>query len=70
VIERFTRTSVDTMLYRVTIDDPSTFTMPWTADLPGDQKRYLRVLRHEGNYALEDILRAARMEEKQAGVAP
>src|SRR6202162_4747991 len=31
VIERFTRTDANTILYRVTIDDPTTFTKQWTA---------------------------------------
>ena len=32
VVERFTRISPDTILYKFTIDDPSIFTKPWTAE--------------------------------------
>ena len=34
VIERFTRVSADTILYKFTIDDPSTFTRPWSGEVP------------------------------------
>jgi hypothetical protein len=34
VVERFTRTSPDTMSYTATIDDPSIFTKPWTISMP------------------------------------
>ncbi|MCU1258915.1 MAG: hypothetical protein JWO80_1800, partial [Bryobacterales bacterium] len=33
VIERFTRTGADTVLYRFTIDDPTAFTKPWTGEI-------------------------------------
>jgi hypothetical protein len=34
VVERFTRTSPETMTYTATIDDPSIFTKPWTISMP------------------------------------
>src|SRR5579864_6075041 len=34
VVERFTRIDANTILYRATIDDPSTFTKPWTIEYP------------------------------------
>ena len=39
VVEQFTRTGADTLLYKATIDDPSNFTRSWTArdPLPGDR---------------------------------
>jgi len=65
VIERFTRTGANTILYRVTIDDPATFTRPWTLEYPfvtaeGPIYEYAC---HEGNYALTDILGGARKSE-------
>ena len=33
VVERFTRTGPDTILYEFTVDDPSTWSEPWTAQL-------------------------------------
>jgi hypothetical protein len=68
VIERFTRVDANTILYQFTIDDPSTFTRAWTGEYPflaaaGPIYEYAC---HEGNYALGDILRGARLEEKAA----
>jgi hypothetical protein len=65
VIERFTRVASDAILYRFTIDDPTAFAKPWTAELPflsapGPIYEYAC---HEGNYALVDILTGARAEE-------
>src|SRR2546422_4930328 len=34
VIERYTRTSPDVMLYEATIDDPKVFTRPWKMSMP------------------------------------
>ncbi len=71
VIERFTRVDAKTMLYKVTIDDPTSFTQPWTAEYPflataGPIYEYAC---HEGNYAMTDILAGARAQEKAAGEA-
>lgn len=68
VIERFTRTSPQAILYEFTIDDPSTWERPWTAQLvmgPADGEIYEYAC-HEGNHALANTLSAARAEEKQA----
>lgn len=67
VTERFTRADAKTILYRFTIDDPTTFTKPWTAEIPflatpGPIYEYAC---HEGNYALHDILTGARAEEEK-----
>jgi hypothetical protein len=68
LIERFTRTDANTLLYEFTVDDPSTFTRPWTAQLPmtRSNERIFEYACHEGNYALPDILRGARYQEKQS----
>jgi len=62
VIERFTRIDANSILYNVTVDDPTTFTRNWTMEFPfiaspGPAYEYAC---HEGNYALVDILKAAR----------
>lgn len=73
VVERFTRTSADTILYRFTIDDPSAFTKPWTGEIimnpaPGLIYEYAC---HEGNYSLTSMLAGARAAEKaDPGKAP
>ena len=65
--ERFTRVDASTLHYEYTVDDAATFTKPWTAVLPmtkSDERLYEYACQ-EGNYALPDILRGARYEEKQ-----
>jgi hypothetical protein len=65
--ERFTRVDANTLLYEFTVDDPTTFTRPWSAQLPmtRSRERLYEYACHEGNYALPDILRGARFQEKQ-----
>ena len=67
VTERFTRTGPDTILYRFTMEDPSTFTAPWTGELPFtriDEEIYEYAC-HEGNYALANILSGERARERE-----
>jgi hypothetical protein len=69
VIERFTRTGPDTILYRATIDDPTTFTRQWTLEYPftaapGPIYEYAC---HEGNYSLSGILGGARKADAETG---
>ena len=68
-MERFTRTDANTILYRVTIDDPSTFTRQWTAEYPfvASQGPIYEYACHEGNYSLTDILGGARKADVEAG---
>jgi hypothetical protein len=73
VTERFTRTEDGTILYRFTIDDPKTWTRPWTGEYPWvkTDDRIYEYACHEGNYALENIMRGARYQDKvAAGQAP
>ena len=68
VTERFTRADADTIDYQFTIDDPNTWTRPWTVALPlrkvpGPIYEYGC---HEGNYGLPNILRAQRIEDAKA----
>ena len=68
LVERFTRTGAATLLYEFTVDDPTMFTKPWTAALPMTRtaERLFEYACHEGNYALPDILRGARAQERAA----
>jgi hypothetical protein len=67
LIERFTRVDANTLVYEFTVEDPSTFTRPWTAQIPmaKSDERIFEYACHEGNYALPDILRGARFQERQ-----
>jgi hypothetical protein len=71
LIERFTRTDPDTLLYEFTVDDPTTFTKPWSAAIPMAPSKgpLLEDQCNEGNYGLAGILRAARAEEKKKAEA-
>jgi hypothetical protein len=67
VTERFTRTGPDTILYRFTMDDPATFTAPFTGELPFkrlDEMIYEYAC-HEGNYAMTNVLQGARAKERR-----
>jgi hypothetical protein len=66
VIERFQRVDASTILYRVTIDDPTTFTKIWTAEYPfaATKGPVYEYACHEGNYSMTDILGGARKAEQ------
>ena len=68
LIERLTRTDPDTLMYRFTMDDPTAFTKPWTAELPMVKAKGLlyEYACHEGNMGMTDILSSARSDEKKA----
>jgi hypothetical protein len=66
LVERFRRADERTIDYTFTIDDPSMFSRPWTVALPltrSDAPIYEYAC-HEGNYAMMDILRGARAQER------
>lgn len=69
LVERFTRVDADTVLYEFTVDDPTTFTRPWTAAIPMTKTEgpIYEYACHEGNDAMEGILSMARKLEKAAG---
>jgi hypothetical protein len=67
ITERFNRIDEGTLIYEFTIDDPTTYTQPWGGQLPFrkfDELLY-EYSCHEGNYALEGILKGARFQEGQ-----
>jgi hypothetical protein len=68
VVERFTRVDNKTLLYRFTVEDPNTWDKPWTGEYtwPATDKPIYEYACHEGNYALGDILRGARLAERSA----
>ena len=71
LVERFTRTGADTLLYEFTVEDPSVWTRPWTAVVPmrRSEEPIYEYACHEGNYAMASILAGARAAEKAAGEA-
>ena len=68
VIERFTKTDANAILYTFTIDDPTTWTKAWRGEIPlrATDERLYEYACHEANYGLEGVLRGARAQEKRA----
>jgi hypothetical protein len=68
VTERFTRVDAKNLKYRFTIEDPTTWTRPWTGEYtwPATDERIFEYACHEGNYAMANILKGARLREKQS----
>jgi len=68
LVERFTRVGPDTIQHEVTLNDPATWTQPWTVALrlKSTEDPIFEYACHEGNYAMPGILGGARLEEKVA----
>jgi hypothetical protein len=72
VTERITRVSPDLLIWRMTFDDPKTWTRPFTIELPlrrDDNYGMFEYACHEGNYAMFNILSGARADERAAAEA-
>ena len=67
VIERFTRADEHTIHYEFTVEDPVMWTRPWSGEVPFTRLDGLvyEYACHEGNYALENVLRGARAQERE-----
>ena len=68
LIERFTRASSDTLMYVFTVEDPTTWDKPWTAEVPmakTDGPVYEWAC-HEGNTMISTILKGARVADAEA----
>ena len=68
LVERFTRTAADTLVYEFTVDDPTVWTRPWTAfvETSRSETPIYEYACHEGNYGIVGVLAGARAEEKAA----
>jgi hypothetical protein len=66
LVERLTRMNADTIEYRVTVEDPTTFSQPWTAVIPisrlPDDTRIFEYACHEGNQAMPNLLSGGRAD--------
>ena len=70
VTERFSRTGPETLKYEITIDDPGTWTKPWSLMIPlrHSPMPVYEYACHEGNIGMAGILAGARAEERAAGL--
>jgi hypothetical protein len=69
ITERYTRVADDVIDYRMTIDDPETWTASWTMQFPlkrDDAYGMFEYACHEGNLAMFNILSGARAAERAA----
>jgi hypothetical protein len=71
VVEKFTKTGPETVLYQFTVSDPSTWEKSWSGEYPigkidGALYEYAC---QEANYGMANILSGARAEEKRAAAA-
>jgi hypothetical protein len=59
------------LLYQFTVDDPESFTRPWSGEIPMKKAEgpIYEYACHEGNRSMENILSAARADEKAAQAA-
>ncbi len=67
-IERFTRVGPNTIHYEVTIEDPKMYTRPWKVAIPLERDETYQLFEyacHEGNHAVENVLRGARALERE-----
>ena len=70
LVERYTSVGLGQLMYRVTVEDPTVFTRPWTIEIPMTRlddraNQIYESACHEGNYALGNILAAARFVEQR-----
>jgi hypothetical protein len=66
LVERFTRTASDSIDYEVTVNDPKTYTSPWTVAFPITKEPGYELFEyacHEGNHSIANALSATRAEK-------
>ena len=65
LVEKFTRTDAGTLMYDVTVEDPNTWSRPWSYRIPmrANDMPVFEYACHEGNYGLTNILAGAREKE-------
>jgi hypothetical protein len=71
VTERIARLDANTLSYRFTVEDPATWSTPWTAEAPMTKSvgPIFEHACHEGNYGVRNTLAGARLEDKKAAEA-
>ena len=67
LVERFTKQENGDLLYNFTVDDPTAWTAPWSGEFvwKSSESKVYEYACHEGNYAMGNILRGARLLEEE-----
>jgi hypothetical protein len=62
LIEKFTRSDNDTLVYQYTATDPTTWARPWTVEIPlrRTDDQIFEYACHEANYGMTNLLKGAR----------
>jgi hypothetical protein len=68
LVERFSRSAEGVLMYEFTVNDPATWTLPWTGRIPLEKidDQIYEYACHEANYGMEGILKGARADEDRA----
>jgi len=68
LVERFSRAANDKIMYQFTVEDPTTWDKPWTAEIPWTTTKgpVYEWACHEGNTMISTILNGARVQEQEA----
>jgi hypothetical protein len=73
IVERFTRVAADSINYEFTVEDPTTWTRPWTALVPWTKidptEQMYEYACHEDNFDIVHFLTGARLREKNGETA-
>ena len=68
VVERISRMPDGNLLYRFTVDDPTTWDRAWTGEYPwmATTDKIYEYACHEGNHSLTNMMHGARVAEEEA----
>ncbi len=71
LVERFTRVDADTISYKITVEDPATWTQPWTAEIPWPriEPPLFEFACHEQNYGVINVVTGAQIGPPRVGAA-
>ena len=71
VVERFTPVNAGTIRYQFTVEDPGMWMAPWSGEVSirKFEGPIFEYACHEGNYGLANIIRAARVAEREAAAS-
>jgi hypothetical protein len=72
LIERLTITDPKTLKYEFTVEDPTTWTRPWSAEViwPRIEPGLFEFACHEQNYGLINVVKGAQIRAREAGARP
>lgn len=72
LVKRFTRVDRDTISYQITVEDPATWTRPWTAEIPWPriEPPLFEFACHEQNYGVINVVTGAQIRATESLPSP